>query len=69
MSKLIIDNQSDLSDWRVLYLVQQVINGGRVSNNDKQYCYLTSFKLREGIYIVATDLNKKSDRFVIYKEN
>ena len=50
-----------------LDLVQAVINKGRVSNNFKQYCYLTAFDTGLGVYHVATDLNKKSDRFTIYK--
>jgi len=65
--KFIIENRSDLQEWQVLMLVQSVIDAGRISNDGKQYCYVTSFKVNNGEYLVVTDLNKKSDRFVITK--
>lgn len=67
MSKLIIENRTlGLSDYQCLTYVQKVIARGRINNNDKQYCYLTAFKKVGGEIMVATDLNKKSDRFIIY---
>jgi len=68
MGRIIIDNRSDLSDEKVLALVGNVIREGRISNNGKQYCYLTVFSLFGGKYQVLTNLNKSSDRFVIRKE-
>lgn len=65
---MIIDNRSDLSDHRVLSLVMDVINEGRVCNDNKQYVYLSVYHLTCGDYQVSTDLNKESDRFVIVKE-
>ena len=65
MSKIIIQNDSSLPDIRALAYVKAVMEMGRISNNDKQYCYLTTFG-ENGEIVVATDLNKKSDRFVIY---
>ena len=41
MSKIIIDNQSDLSDRDALVAIKDVIDRGRISNDGKQYCYLT----------------------------
>ena len=65
MSKLIIENRTlGLSDFQCLAYVQKVIAQGRISNNSKQYCYLTAFEK----IIVVTDLNKKSDRFVVYED-
>jgi len=69
MGKLIIDNRSKLiNDIDCLTLIKSVMKGGRISNNDKQYCYLTSFKLKNYRIAVATDLNKNSDKFTIYDE-
>lgn len=64
-NKLIIQNDTNLSDLQALPYVIGVVGGGRISNDNKQYCYGTRFK--NGI-MVYTDLNKKSDRFVIRKE-
>ena len=65
MGKMIIDNQSSADDIDALDMVQIVIAGGRISNNDKQYCYYTTMSYGGGRYGVATDLNKQSDRFVV----
>lgn len=69
MSKIIIENKSEtLDDTDACRLVMRVIEGGRVSNNNKQYCYLTTFEY--GVtgckHSVATDLNKQSDKFIVY---
>jgi hypothetical protein len=69
MAKIIIDNRSDLSDMQSMELICDVIRYGRISNNNKQYCYLSMFMLDGSKYQVSTDLNKKSDRFIIVKEN
>ncbi len=45
MNKLIIENKSDLPWLDVLAYVAGVINMGRISNDGKQYCYASSFKL------------------------
>ena len=69
MSKIIVENRSKtLDDIDAFRLVLKVIKGGRVSNDNKQYCYLTSFNYGVACqnYMVATDLNKKSDRFIVY---
>ena len=68
MGKLIIENKTrGLSDYQCLDYIKQVIGEGRISKEGKQYCYLTAFNKAEGgQYIVATDLNKRSDRFIIY---
>jgi len=65
MGKLIIDNRTEISDFDALCLIQKVVSEGRISNGDRQYCYLTVFHLESGEYSVSTDLNKKSDRFMI----
>ena len=70
MGKLIIDNQTKgLSDYDCLAYVQKVISMGRISNNEKQYCYATTFDTEvSGVISVYTDLNKKSDKFTIMQK-
>ena len=65
MNKLIIDNRTELSDINVVTLVLKVINQGRISNDNKQYCYVTGITIKDKEYMIWTYLNKKSDRFVI----
>jgi hypothetical protein len=68
MSKIIIENKSNLPDTDAVDLALRVMKGGRVSNFGKQYCYLTVVYNWQGLggeYQVASFLNKKSDRFVI----
>lgn len=65
MNKLIIDNRTGLTDLEALTLVSRVVNQGRISNDGKQYCYGTGITLDGNQYLIWTDLNKKSDRFVV----
>ena len=67
MSKIIIDNSSDLDDNVAVQMVLQVIELGRVSDDGKQYCYVTTFNVDDDVYAVGTHLNKKSDKFYVYK--
>lgn len=67
MGRIIINNKSDLSDQEAVMFVFRVIGSGRISNNDKQYCYLTSTKINDKEYHCVTDLRKKSDSFTVYK--
>lgn len=61
--KLIIENRSEIvSDIDALQLVSKVVDGGRVSNGGKQYCYMTVFDE----VCVSTELNKKSDKFIVW---
>jgi hypothetical protein len=65
MNKLIIDNRTELTDLQAVHLVAEVIKQGRISNYGKQYCYGTEITIEDNKYMIWTDLNKKSDRFVI----
>jgi len=67
MNKLIIDNQTELSDLEVLFYIGQVIEKGLISETSrgKQYCFVTSFV--NGV-TVGCFKNKKSSRFVVYTE-
>ncbi len=69
MEKIIIKNESELPMTKVLNLVDEVMKMGRVSNNNKQYCYLTVFEIEGLKYQIVTDLRKKSDVFTIYKQS
>lgn len=45
-----------------------VIRDGRVSNNGKQYCYVTSFPRKTGDIIVTSQRTRVgTDQFHIYK--
>ncbi len=65
MSRLIINNISTLDDEMALRLVCRVIAGGKISNNEKQYCYLTTFSVEGQMFAVSTDVNKGSDKFTV----
>jgi len=65
--KIIIDNQSSLSDCDALYYVINVIKRGLISGcgDKKQYCYNVRFLNK---FNVSCFLRKKSYKFVIYDE-
>jgi hypothetical protein len=67
MEKIIIKNKTEIDDVSVLALVQSVIKNGRISNNGKQYCYITVFKIENKEYHIVTDLRKCSDVFTFYE--
>lgn len=62
-NKIIIENRTELPLLKVMWYVEAVMKEGLISNDGKQYCYMTTF--RDGI-CVSTDLNKKSHRFVVW---
>lgn len=69
MSKIIIKNKTEISDIEVLKYVSKVIELGRISNNEKQYCYMSVLE-KEGVeYHIVTDLRKCSDVFTFYKSS
>jgi len=69
MNRIIINNKTDLSDIETLYFIRDVMSNGRISNNNKQYCYLTQYEYEGRTIQVATDLRKKSDSFTIIEVN
>lgn len=66
MGRIIINNESGMSDYDVTEYVATVINQGRISDNGKAYCYATTFPL-SGIVVYATR-RKASDSFLIREE-
>lgn len=65
--KLILENRTDLPMVDFLRLAQEVISIGRISNDEKQYCYLVSFTIDGQEYHIVSDLNEKSDKLTFYK--
>lgn len=63
-NRIIINNNTDLSDVKAILRVIQVMEGGRVSNFGKQYSYATTWS--DKIVCVSTQ-NKKSDSFRLYQ--
>lgn len=66
-SKLILENRTNLPMVDFLRLAQEVVSMGRISNDDKQYCYLTAFTIDGQEYHIVSDLNEKSDKLTFYK--
>ena len=55
-----------MTDVAASKLVLEVMEMGRLSNEGKQYCYLTAFSANGNEYHVVTDLRKQSDSFIVY---
>ena len=64
-NRIIINNKTDLTDFECLSLIKEVVELGRISNNNKQYCYYSVFDVNGKEFKVATDLRKNSDSFTI----
>lgn len=59
-SNIIIHKADGISDYNALAYIQEVIRGGRISNNGS-YCSVTTFK--DGVIVYAD--KKKSDIFTV----
>jgi len=72
MGKIIIDNRSSLTDVEAVEGVKSIMEDGRVSNDDTQYCYATvivksmSNGTDVGKFLFISKLNNKSDGFIVY---
>lgn len=64
--KIIIENRTYLPMGTVLGFVQRVIDMGKVSENGKSYCYITTFK--NVPIAVSARRNKASDSFVVWEQ-
>lgn len=69
MQKLIIDNRTELPMEVVLHYIIEVVKLGRISNNNQQYCGAVVASIDNDNYVIYSDLNKKSDKFIIYKQS
>lgn len=68
MGKILITNDAGVSDLRAMNLVSEVIKLGRLSDDCKQYCYVTTFKDTNGdISVSARRTRTGSDTFIIFK--
>lgn len=67
MSKIIIDNRTNVPDVEVVSRVAFIMEGGRISTTagKSHYCHVTTWK--DGMVIYA-GINAKSDRFVVMKD-
>jgi hypothetical protein len=62
MERLIIDNRTDKPMCEVLECCKSVVSQGRISNNNTEYCCLTTFY--NGVKVWSFK-NKKSDRLLV----
>ena len=62
-----IDIRHDIPKTVALECVKQVIEQGKVSADGKSYCYATTFDTSVGEVWVATRQYRKSDCFLVYK--
>lgn len=65
MSKLIIENRTDLKMSEAMIYAREVVLQGKISETSKgkQYCFCTLFE--DSKIVVYADLNKKSDRLIV----
>lgn len=69
MGKVIIDNRTEsLPDSEALWFVSKVMERGRISDDGKQYCYVTTYSYFDNQIVIHASLNKQSDRFVLQEE-
>ena len=66
MSKIII-NADGVSEAVAFAYVLRVIEGGKVSNNNEQYCYITKFWNGHTVYADKTKTGTYT--FRVYKSN
>jgi len=62
-----IEIKDDIPHDIAIGCLLKVIEGGRISNDGRLYCYLTIFETSIGKVAVHTRDYRKSDCFVIYK--
>ena len=67
MTKIHLDIRHGISPIIALECVKQVVARGKVSANGKSYCYATTFDTSDGEVWVAVRPYRKSDCFLIYK--
>ena len=68
-SRIIINNETKLTDAEALALVSSVVAEGKVSSGrfGEQYCYATVYKT-ENIAILCTKQSQNTDTFLIVEE-
>lgn len=71
MSKIIIENLSDLPDYLALILVSRTVKKGKVSGSKSksQYAYVSTFECNGFEVDVIASKNKCSDKLLIKNAN
>lgn len=67
MKKIVIENDTEMDDVSALYYAIKIVQGGRVSDHGKQYCYVTSFK--NGVVVLARLTKGGTDVLTVTKLN
>ena len=67
MNRIIINNETDLSDEDVIYEIKEIIEMGRKRDNGKKYIPFHVIIRNGEIYYITTSLTKKGDSFKIVK--
>lgn len=67
MEKLIIVNKTDLPMSTILRMANGVITMGRISDDGKSYCYVSTFE-KDGV-VCCAQKNKASDTLTFFKED
>jgi hypothetical protein len=65
MSRIIIDVRDDIDPGVALLRVGNVIHQGKISKDNTEYCWLTTF--HDGTQVITRD-NRKSNCFVVCKD-
>jgi hypothetical protein len=58
MSKIIIRNDTELTDLEVLKYVNKVVEGGKISKDNTCYCYVTIFGEKPSQIVVHCESTK-----------
>ena len=66
--KIHLDIRDNIPPSIALKCVCDVVTEGRISNNGKSYCYASFFPTSVGQICVLTRPYRKSDCFMVYKE-
>lgn len=61
--------EDDIPDLTAIRCVEQVIEAGKISDNGKSYCFVTTFSTPSGEVTVVTASNRKSPCFRVYRTN
>lgn len=66
MTKIIIYADGGVSDGMALTYALKVINNGKISNNNTQYCHITKFE--SGYFVYADKTKSETHTFRVWKE-
>ena len=64
-----IDVRDNIAPEVALACVANVVSMGRISNDGKNYCFVTTFNYDDEHIVVYTRDNRKNDCFIVKKED